>query len=117
MNFFPGKDLEKGSSQLESILNSFEIRLVELNQCNESLQCYNERLTESTSKIDLVSSETPDIDEFFGPTLPLYKQLVNAFVEENALVDTIFYLNEALQKGVIDLDIFIKVNIIFYLKL
>lgn len=37
-------------------------------------------------------------------------RLLNAFAEENAIQDAIYYLSEALQKGVIDLDHFLKVS-------
>lgn len=37
-------------------------------------------------------------------------RIVNAFAEENATEDAVYYLGEALRKGVIDLDVFLKVN-------
>lgn len=39
----------------------------------------------------------------------MHCRLVNAFAEENATEDAIYYLGEALRKGVIDLDVFLKV--------
>lgn len=54
-------------------------------------------------------SENNDIDEVIIPTAPLYKQILNLYAEENAIEDTIFYLGEALRRGVIDLDVFLKV--------
>lgn len=55
-------------------------------------------------------SENNDIDEVIIPTAPLYKQILNLYAEENAIEDTIFYLGEALRRGVIDLDVFLKVG-------
>lgn len=55
-------------------------------------------------------SENNDIDEVIIPTAPLYKQILNLYAEENAIEDTIFYLGEALRRGVIDLDVFLKVR-------
>lgn len=57
-------------------------------------------------------SENNDIDEVIIPTAPLYKQILNLYAEENAIEDTIFYLGEALRRGVIDLDVFLKVCIL-----
>lgn len=37
-------------------------------------------------------------------------RLLNAFAEENATVDAIYYLGEALKKEVIDLEVFLKVS-------
>lgn len=43
-------------------------------------------------------------------------RLLNAFAEENAIEDAIYYLGEALRRQVIDLDVFLKVNINMLLK-
>jgi len=45
----------------------------------------------------------------FYPTVILYKQILNLYAEENAIEDTIFYLGEALRRGVIELEVFLKV--------
>ena len=37
-------------------------------------------------------------------------RLLSAFAEEQATADAIYYLGEALRRGVIDLDVFLKVN-------
>lgn len=55
-------------------------------------------------------SENNDIDDVIVPTAPLYKQILNLYAEENAIEDTIFYLGEALRRGVIDLEVFLKVG-------
>lgn len=36
-------------------------------------------------------------------------RILQLYAEENAIDDTIYYLGEALRKGVIELDIFLKV--------
>ncbi|UXI15688.1 hypothetical protein NH340_JMT01631 [Sarcoptes scabiei] len=100
------EDLTKGRSKLDTVVENIETNLVELSKCKENLIERNAKLNETLSKIE--SKDSFDIDEYFGPIQPLYKQLFNAFVEENAIIDTIFYLNEALQKNVIDLDVFLK---------
>jgi hypothetical protein len=37
-----------------------------------------------------------------------YLRLINAYAEEAAIEDTIYYLGEGLRKGVIDLDVFLR---------
>lgn len=44
--------------------------------------------------------------------LYIISRIVNAFAEENATEDAVYYLGEALRKGVIDLDVFLKVKIL-----
>lgn len=49
-----------------------------------------------------------NVDEAVTTTAPLYKQLLNAYAEEAATEDTIYYMGEALRNGVIDLEVFLK---------
>jgi ESCRT-I complex subunit TSG101 len=56
----------------------------------------------------LSSEEEIDVDDAVTTTAPLYKQLLNAFAEEAALEDAIYYMGEALRCGVIDLDVFLR---------
>lgn len=49
-----------------------------------------------------------DVDEAVTTTAPLYKQILNAYAEEAATEDTIYYMGEGLRRGVIDLDVFLK---------
>ena len=37
------------------------------------------------------------------------RRLLNTFAEEQAAEDALYYLSEALQRGVIDIDVFLKV--------
>lgn len=41
-------------------------------------------------------------------TFNFFCRLLNAYAEEAATEDAIYYMGEALRKGVIDLDIFLK---------
>lgn len=76
----------------------------------ELLRKKDEELSSALEKMEN-QSENNDIDEVIIPTAPLYKQILNLYAEENAIEDTIFYLGEALRRGVIDLDVFLKVCI------
>lgn len=101
------EDLNKGKRKLEDIMRRMDDEMIEINECKQQLDAKNLQLTELIAKFD-ESEKTLDIDDVFGPTQPLYKQLLNSFAEENAIVDAIYYLSEALRKGVIDLELFLK---------
>lgn len=106
-----GDDLNNGKQKLDNIVKTIENNLVQLSECKEKLKSKDAKVDDCLAKADS-TKETLNIDEYFGPVQPLYKQLFNAFAEENAIVDTTYNLNEALQKGVIDLDVFIKVRLL-----
>ncbi len=40
-------------------------------------------------------------------------RILQLYAEENAVDDTIYYLGEALRKGVIELEVFLKVRMLF----
>lgn len=80
----------------------------------ELLKKKDEELTDALEKMEN-QSENNDIDDVIVPTAPLYKQILNLYAEENAIEDTIFYLGEALRRGVIDLEVFLKVDSCFSL--
>lgn len=75
----------------------------------ELLKKKDEELSEALEKMEN-QTENNDIDDIIVPTAPLYKQILNLYAEENAIEDTIFYLGEALRRGVIDLEVFLKVT-------
>lgn len=79
----------------------------------ELLKKKDEELSEALEKMEN-QSENNDIDDVIIPTAPLYKQILNLYAEENAIEDTIFYLGEALRRGVIDLEVFLKVYLLLY---
>jgi len=54
------------------------------------------------------ATEPLNVDEAVTTTAPLYKQLLNAYAEDQAIQDAIYYLGEALRRDVIDLDCFLK---------
>ncbi|XP_054159140.1 tumor susceptibility gene 101 protein-like isoform X2 [Oppia nitens] len=101
------EELTKGKHRLEDIMRRMEDEMIEINDSKQELSTKNAQLLEVMAKCD-DKEKNIDIDEVFGPTQPLYKQLLNSFAEENAIVDAIYYLSEALRKGVIDLELFLK---------
>lgn len=96
------------------------------------LKAKNEELTKSIDSMQ--SREEVSIEDAILPSCPLYKQwapaqqrdgilvilnqhvmyffsrILNAFAEEQATEDAIFYLGEALRKQSIDLDVYLRVS-------
>ncbi|XP_028916161.1 tumor susceptibility gene 101 protein isoform X2 [Ornithorhynchus anatinus] len=101
------EDLKKGYQKLGEMVTRLDQEVVEVDKNIELLKKKDEELSSALEKMEN-QSENNDIDEVIIPTAPLYKQILNLYAEENAIEDTIFYLGEALRRGVIDLDVFLK---------
>uniref|UniRef100_A0A1W7RC29 Tumor susceptibility 101 protein-like protein n=1 Tax=Agkistrodon contortrix contortrix TaxID=8713 RepID=A0A1W7RC29_AGKCO len=101
------EDLKKGHQKLEEMVTRLEQEVAEVDKNIDLLKKKDEELSSALEKMES-QTENNDIDEVIVPTAPLYKQILNLYAEENAIEDTIFYLGEALRRGVIDLDIFLK---------
>lgn len=102
-----GVELEKGRRKLEEMISRMENEAVELTDVKSQLEEKNNHYESLIIKYRDTNKE-PDIDEAFGPIEPLYKQLMNCFAEENAISDAIYYLSEGLQKGVLEVEPFLK---------
>ncbi|GLV33975.1 Tumor susceptibility gene 101 [Carabus blaptoides fortunei] len=100
------QELVQGKARLDDILNRLEREQSELDKNVTILQDKEQELDKSISK--LANEEAIDVDNAVTTTAPLFKQLFNAFAEEAATEDAIYYMGEALRQGVIDLDVFLK---------
>lgn len=99
-------DLQRGKGTLEEMLQKLER---EQNDVETNLALLKEKNQELESVLaKLESQEKIDVDDAVSPTAPLYKQLLQAFAEEQATEDAIYYLGEALRREVIDLDTYLK---------
>uniref|UniRef100_A0A3B4DIY6 UEV domain-containing protein n=1 Tax=Pygocentrus nattereri TaxID=42514 RepID=A0A3B4DIY6_PYGNA len=101
------EDLKKGHQKLEDMVTKLDQEIADVDKNIELLKQKDEELTAALGKMEN-QSENNDIDDLIVPTAPLYRQILNLYAEENAIEDTIFYLGEALRRGVIDLDVFLK---------
>ncbi|XP_025192169.1 tumor susceptibility gene 101 protein [Melanaphis sacchari] len=100
------RELSLGKNKLDSILTSLNKEKSELEQ---NIQVLRDKELELEMAISKLSKEDNiDIDDAVTTTAPLYKQILNAFAEEAATEDAIYYMGEALRRGVIDLDVFLK---------
>lgn len=99
-------DLNRGKAHLVDLVTRLKGEQTDLERNICILQEKNQEMKEINSRME--NEKAIDVDEAVVTTAPLYKQLLNAFSEENATEDAIYYLGEALRKGVIDLDVFLK---------
>ncbi|KAK5642806.1 hypothetical protein RI129_008973 [Pyrocoelia pectoralis] len=99
-------ELKQGKAKLDAILARLE---KEENDLNKNITILQDKEQELEKAIERLSNqEAIDVDDAVITTAPLYKQLLNAFAEEAALEDAIYYMGEALRRGVIDLDVFLR---------
>ena len=84
-------------------------------------ECYSSKIYsfQALEKLEATASEEDDdwtskkgtsgrVDEAIYTVAPLHKQIVDAYAEELALADAIYYLGEALRRGIVDCDSFLK---------
>lgn len=100
-------DLTQGKTKLEGLVNKLQQEQSEL---DKSVRLLGERESEMKTVLSRLSDATEplDVDEAVTTTAPLYKQLLNAYAEDQGSQDAIYYLGEALRREVIDLDTFLK---------
>ncbi|XP_053396804.1 tumor susceptibility gene 101 protein-like [Mercenaria mercenaria] len=99
-------DLLKGKDKLESMIRDLEKEKSEIGANIVLLKQKDGEVKETLSRLE--NQEQIGIDDAVVTTAPLYRQLLKAFAEEQAIEDAIYYLSEALRKDVIDLEVFLK---------
>lgn len=100
------QELNEGQSKINDIIARLERDEQELTKSIAVLKDKDQELDralESLEKVDGI-----DVDEAVTTTAPLYKQLLNAYAEEAAIEDAVYFMGEALRSGVIDLEVFLK---------
>lgn len=100
------KDLTAGKQKLEMIISDLEKEKDEIEKNISLLKDKDKEVKDAIQKME--SNENLSVDEAVVTTTPLYRQLVDAFAEEQAIEDAIYYLGEALRKNVIELESFLK---------
>ncbi|XP_015121937.1 tumor susceptibility gene 101 protein [Diachasma alloeum] len=100
------QELTNGSSKLTDLFNKLQKEKQELDKNINILQDKETELEREIAKLSI--NQSIDVDEAVTTIAPLYKQMLNAFAEEAATEDAIYYLGEGLRQGSIDLDVFLK---------
>ncbi|XP_022915762.1 tumor susceptibility gene 101 protein [Onthophagus taurus] len=99
-------ELKQGSLKLQVVLERLEKEKSDLDKNITVLKDKEQELDKAIERLS--NQESMDVDDAVITTAPLYKQLLNAFAEEAALEDAIYYMGEALRSGVIDLEVFLR---------
>ncbi|KAH8270459.1 hypothetical protein KR018_010242 [Drosophila ironensis] len=100
------QELVEGSAKIDAIVSRLEREQVDLQKNIAVLKDKEQELEKSLETLE--SAEAIDPDEAVTTTAPLYRQLLNAYADEAATEDAIYYLGEGLRGGVIDLETFLK---------
>ncbi|XP_018302640.1 tumor susceptibility gene 101 protein [Mycetomoellerius zeteki] len=100
------QELTSGSSHLADLFDKLKKEKQELEKNVNILQDKEAELEKEIAKLS--DNQSIDVDEAVTTIAPLYKQMLNAFAEEAATEDAIYYLAEGLRSGILDLDAFLK---------
>ncbi|KAH8257559.1 hypothetical protein KR038_011430 [Drosophila bunnanda] len=100
------QELVEGSAKIDAIISRLEREHVDLQKNISVLKDKEQELEKSLEALE--NAEAIDPDEAVTTTAPLYRQLLNAYADEAATEDAIYYLGEGLRGGVIDLETFLK---------
>ena len=100
------EELNRGNSRLTAILSRVRAEDQELSANISVLEAKRAEMSGIVDKMQ--EGEEINCDEAVAASNPLYKQLMNAFAEESATEDAIYFLGEALRKGTVDIDVFLK---------
>lgn len=100
------QELTSGSTYLSELFDKLNREKAELEKNTIILQDKETELEKEIGKLS--DNQSIDVDEAVTTIAPLYKQMLNAFAEEAATEDAIYYLAEGLRSGIIDLDAFLK---------
>jgi ESCRT-I complex subunit TSG101 len=99
--------LNNNNHKLTTILREMDTKQQEV---DKNVQLLKEKTVELESVIEYLESQPGEInvDDTVVPTNVLYNQILKLYAEENAIDDTIYYLGEALRRGVITHEVFLK---------
>jgi ESCRT-I complex subunit TSG101 len=101
------KELQDGSRRINEMMEEMEKKEREVDQ---SITVMKDKNAQLESLLEYLRAQPDDVnvDEAVSATTPLYEQILQLYAEENAVEDTVYYLGEALRKGVIELEVFLK---------
>jgi len=100
-------ELKSGQEKLDGILAKLDSEIQEVEGATSLLERKNQEIE---NEIEALNEKQGNIecDDYVQATTPIYKQVVTSFAEEQAIEDEIYHLGQALHKGVLDTDAFLK---------
>jgi len=102
------EELTQGKAKLQKYMSDMETDARDLDANLNTLREKNEQLKQAVAHMSDSENGGVDVDNAVTTTAPVYRQLVNAYAEESAVEDAIYYIGEGLRKEVIDLNTFLK---------
>ncbi|KAL5961190.1 hypothetical protein TSMEX_011094 [Taenia solium] len=103
------KDLISRADNLDTIRAQMLSELEQIQSLTRELGGKAEEYKEVYRKLKQEANVKVDYDSVVDTTTPVYRQLVEAFAEEQAIGDVLYYLSQALENGAIELEDFLKV--------
>ncbi|KAL5106296.1 hypothetical protein TcWFU_006690 [Taenia crassiceps] len=103
------RDLISRADNLDTIRAQMLSELDQIQSLTRELVGKAEEYKETYRKLKQETDVKVDYDSVVDTTTPVYRQLVEAFAEEQAIGDVLYYLSQALENGAIKLEDFLKV--------
>lgn len=101
------EELQQSQNTIKASLESMQSEIAKMAEMTLALSRKKSELEEVRNSMK-DGSETTDVDDLVQVVYPVYKQLMVAFAEDAAIDDSIYFLGEALRRGVIDCENFLK---------
>jgi len=102
-----GEELSRGRQRLAQMVHQLQAETKELDSSLGMLMEKRQELETVNQKLE-EQGEVVDCDKAVVATAPIYNQLFEAYSEEAAIDDAVYFLGEALRRGVIDCETFLK---------
>ncbi|CDW54942.1 UEV and Vps23 core domain containing protein [Trichuris trichiura] len=99
------EELVEGARKIDLMTQEM---IEEETKLNSASSAYSERIGRIDKALSSVPSEEVAVDDIIDTTAPLYRQIVNCYVEDCAIEDTLYYLSEALKKNLLGIDVYLK---------
>jgi len=101
-----GESLVQGQGRLQQMVDRIDLEAGEVEEQVRSLKVHESLLGDEIVRLEGEGEVTPD-SAVVGSS-PLHRQLLAACAEESATEDAIYFLGEALRRGVIDCETFLR---------
>ncbi|UJR07544.1 hypothetical protein I4U23_011832 [Adineta vaga] len=102
------QDLTDGQKKLQTLINDAQQQQVQAQNYITNLRAKTNEMLEAAQKMPSSGKENSVKDDALITPAPVYKQLLQAYAEEHAIQDLLYYLADGLRKESIGLDIYLK---------
>ncbi|UJR07560.1 hypothetical protein I4U23_011848 [Adineta vaga] len=102
------QDLNNGEKKLQTIIHDLEQQQVQAQNYMTSIRAKTNAMIDAGQKTPSSKRESSVEDDALILSAPVYKQLLQAYAEEHAIQDLLYYLADGLRKESIGLDIYLK---------